>query len=94
VKPYGQRPQREDMRDRDLERRVRSIEQRMGNEIPVDPLPGLPLARDVQAALAQLAAKIDPSLFIDAADDAAAAALGVEVGQFYRDGSVLMVRVA
>jgi len=31
---------------------------------------------------------------VNAVDDAAAAAAGVTVGQFYRNGSILMVRVA
>ena len=35
-----------------------------------------------------------PFLPIDAEDDAAAAAAGVLIGQFYRDGSKLMIRVS
>jgi len=37
---------------------------------------------------------IDASDFTDAADDTAAAAAGVVVGQVYRNGSQLMVRVS
>jgi hypothetical protein len=37
---------------------------------------------------------IDASDFTDAADDAAAATAGVVVGQVYRNGSQLMVRVS
>lgn len=37
---------------------------------------------------------LDISSLVNAVDDAAAAAAGVPVGGMYRDGSVLMVRVA
>jgi hypothetical protein len=35
-----------------------------------------------------------PSNLVNAANDAAAAAAGVTIGNFYRNGSVMMVRVA
>jgi len=38
--------------------------------------------------------QINTSTLIDAADDVAAAAAGVLVGEFYRNGSVIMIRVA
>ncbi len=47
-----------------------------------------------QAALAILAAQIDGSALGDFADDGAAATGGVDVGELYRNGSVVMVRVA
>lgn len=37
---------------------------------------------------------INLTTLVNAIDDSAAAALGVTVGQMYRNGSVLMVRVA
>jgi hypothetical protein len=37
---------------------------------------------------------IDLSTLVNASDDAAAALLGVAVGEMYRNGSILMVRVA
>ena len=37
---------------------------------------------------------VDPLSLPNAANDAAAASAGVEVGGFYRNGSVLMVRVS
>ena len=64
----------------------------MAVEVPIDPLPGSD-AQDVQQALAFIATKIDASSLVDAPDDATAESLGVEQWGFYRDGSVLMVRV-
>lgn len=37
---------------------------------------------------------LDLTTLVNAVDDAAAAALGVQIGQMYRNGSVLMVRVS
>lgn len=36
---------------------------------------------------------LELTTLVDAANDAAAALLGVQIGQMYRNGSVLMVRV-
>lgn len=90
---HMQQRRTDDGRGSDLERRVRALENRMAVELGIDPIPGLQ-ARDVQAALALIAAKIDLSGLEDAADDAAAALAGVEVNELYRDGSNLKVRVA
>lgn len=55
------------------------------------------LFRDYMAKLDALVAAIAaggaPNNLVNAANDAAAAAAGVAVGNFYRNGSVLMVRV-
>lgn len=62
--------------------------QRIGQQvIPTDRIPGL--ASSVAAELAGTLAGLE-----DAVDDAAAATAGVGVGEMYRNGSVLMVRVA
>lgn len=42
----------------------------------------------------QMKVLTDPASLFNAVDDAAAAAGGVEVGQFYRNGSVIMARIA
>lgn len=47
----------------------------------------------LDALIAALAAGGAPSNLVNAANDAAAAAAGVPVGNFYRNGSVLQVRV-
>jgi hypothetical protein len=73
--------------------RIRRLESLRASEIPVDAIdtwePG-----DVQAALAALGALVSIGAgLVDAVDDAAAATAGVPVGAFYRNGSVVMVRV-
>ena len=47
-----------------------------------------------EAALTILAAQIDGTALGNFANDAAAATGGVSVGEFYRNGSIVMVRVA
>lgn len=52
---------------------------------------GTALIIEAEAPLKELATPAD---LFNAANDAAAAAGGVEVGHFYRNGSVIMVRIA
>lgn len=56
--------------------------------LPVDPQP-----RAVARAINHLLGRIDVTL-VDAVDDAAAATAGVKIGEFYRNGSVVMQRVS
>lgn len=53
---------------------------------------GLAIGTDVQAYNSRLATLASGSL-TNAADDTAAAAAGIAVGGFYRNGSVVMIRV-
>lgn len=92
---FGREALREQGRDRNLERRVRSLETQMASQVPIDAIPALESAADVQTALERLAGiAADLAASTSYADDTAAAAGGVEVGEFYRNGSAVMVRVA
>lgn len=51
-------------------------------------------AEEIEDLQDQLAAMSNPALFPDYADDTAAAAGGVEVGERYRTGSTLKVRIS
>lgn len=56
--------------------------------------PKMPFQNDWQQLAEEVETKLGTgSTIVDAANDAAAAALGVGVGGFYRNGSVVMVRV-
>lgn len=48
----------------------------------------------LDALVAAMAGGAAPNNLVNAVNDAAAAAAGVPVGNFYRNGSVFMVRVA
>jgi hypothetical protein len=63
--------------------RIRRLESLRASEIPVDAIDTWELG-----ALVSIGAGL-----VDAVDDAAAATAGVPVGAFYRNGSVVMVRV-
>jgi len=91
----GRLANREEGRDRTLEAKVRGLEHQMASDIPLDAIDALPGSADVQTALEALAG-VAAALAAGASyvDDAAAAAGGVDVGEFYRNGSVVMVRVA
>lgn len=60
-------------------------------------LPNVPLsptARETANALNYLLTVADFTSLTNAANDAAAATAGVSIGELYRNGSVVMVRVA
>jgi hypothetical protein len=73
--------------------RLRRLENLRASEIPVDTIAAAD-GSDVQAVLESLAG-VAAGLAAGAsyANDAAAAAGGVAVGEFYRNGSVVQVRV-
>lgn len=79
--------------NRRAEDRFRRLESLRASEIPVDAIDGLD-ATDVQAALAALAgAGVALAASSSYIDDTAAAAGGVAIGGYYRNGSVVQVRV-
>jgi len=75
------------------------VKNRFDPSFPITDRDGKPtqLFRDYMAKLDALVAAISagnaPSNLVNAANDAAAAAAGVQLFQFYRNGSVMMVRV-
>lgn len=93
--PFGRDDTRGQTRTVDLERRTRALENMRASDVPIDPIATLGTAADVQAALETLAG-LGAAIAAGGSyiDDAAAAVGGVAVGHFYRNGSVVMVRVA